>query len=102
MKPYWRIALFLGICFLILNSAYVASFAEPTVFYVTNVFAHLGIGILTALGLLGLAWRERRNHPLISWCAFLGVFLALVSGLMIVWLGGTRQFRWVVMLHAAL
>ena len=102
MKPSWRLALFLGICFLILNSAYVASFAEPTVFYVTNVFAHLGIGILTALGLLWLAWRERREHPLVSWSAFLGVLLAFASGLLILWLGGTRQFRWVVILHAAL
>jgi tetratricopeptide (TPR) repeat protein len=47
---------------LLINTAYVAAFNEPTVFYMTNVAAHLGLGLAVAAGLAWLVLRERRRR----------------------------------------
>src|SRR6266545_1662742 len=94
--------LYIGICFLMLNSAYVAAYAEPTLFYVTNVFAHLAAGALVGCALLWVAWRKRREQPLLSIIAFLDVLLALISGGLILYFGGTRPYAVLVLLHGVL
>jgi len=80
LRPGLKILLFISICFLILNSAYVGAYAEPTLFYVTNVFAHLAAGSVIGMALLWAAWRERHSHLAFSIGAALCVLLALVSG----------------------
>ena len=102
MRPGLKILLFISICFLILNSAYVGAYAEPTLFYVTNVFAHLAAGSVIGMALLWAAWRERHSHLAFSIGAALCVLLALVSGGLIVYFGGTRPYALLVLLHGAL
>jgi len=102
LKKRVRFWLFLGLGLLILNSAYIAASAEPNVFYVGSVFAHVAGGALVALLFIRVAWSERKHSPVISNLALAGFVLALFSGAAILWWGGTRDFRWLVLLHAAL
>jgi len=39
-----------GFLLLLANTAYIASFASPTVFYMGNVLLHLALGVLVAVG----------------------------------------------------
>ena len=45
MKRWRKLSLF-GFLFLLLNSAYLISFGEPTLFYISNVLIHVVVGIL--------------------------------------------------------
>ena len=44
----WMAVLFLA---LLVNTAYLAAFASPTIFYMGNVLLHLGLGLALAVGL---------------------------------------------------
>src|SRR5664279_2488429 len=79
---------------LILNSAYLAAFAQPSIFYMGNVLLHLGLG----LGLMVLAALCARRHP---WQC--GAFL--LCGLPAIFLtvrGNTLDHRWALWLHILL
>ena len=51
MKSTFSLRAVVGAGFLLLlaNSGYIAAFANPTIFYMTNVLAHLVIGVLLAV-----------------------------------------------------
>jgi tetratricopeptide (TPR) repeat protein len=68
----WLAALFV---LLLLNSAYIWAFASPTIFYVTNVLLHVGLGL--GLAIAGAIWSRRMGRlPAIALAA-LGVSTAL-------------------------
>ena len=48
---------------LLLNSAYLAAYAEPTLFYFTNVVAHIALGAVLAVVFGRLLLRHRRAIP---------------------------------------
>jgi tetratricopeptide (TPR) repeat protein len=76
---------------LIVNSAYLAAFAQPSIFYMGNVLLHLGLG----LGLMAIAARWVRRYPVEC-----GAFL--LSGLPALFLavrGNTMDHRWALWLH---
>ncbi len=90
----------MAILFLVLlvNTAYIASYASPTIFYMTNVMLHLGLGLaLTiALGVL-IAKRPdlRRGLPV----AAILFLLALLLGVFLVVRGNVIQNRWAFWSH---
>src|SRR5260370_41457338 len=51
-----RLAKWMGFFFIVLlvNTAYVAAFATPLIFYMTNVLLHLGLGLALGIGLIFL------------------------------------------------
>src|ERR1035441_8217362 len=84
----------MGLAVLIINGAYLAAFAEPSIFYMGNVLLHLGLG----LGLMALAALWARRYP---WEC--GAFL--LSGLSALYLadgGNTLDHRWALWLHILL
>src|SRR5664279_3610862 len=84
----------LGLGVLLVNSGYLAAFAEPSIFYMGNVLLHLGLG----LGLMVLAALWARRYP---WEC--GAFL--LSGLPALYLtvrGNTMDHRWALWLHILL
>src|ERR1035437_308967 len=84
----------LGLGVLLVNSGYLAAFAEPSIFYMGNVLLHLGLG----LGLMVLAALWARRYP---WEC--GAFL--LSGLPALYLvvgGNTLDHRWALWLHILL
>lgn len=78
---------------LLVNTAYVAAFAEPTIFYMTNVLAHLVGGLVFAgVAFWAFGWRGNRA----------GAALLLVStalGLLLVAKGNTLPNRWILLAH---
>ncbi|MDP8982462.1 MAG: tetratricopeptide repeat protein [Acidobacteriota bacterium] len=84
---------------LILNSAYIAAFAFPTIFYMGNVLLHVVLGIVTA-ALFGWYITKHREFYRANG---LGVALLAVATVLGVWLtfsGATTANRWGVILHA--
>ncbi len=86
---------------LALNSGYLYSFESPTLFYVMNVFAHLGLG-LALIVLLVLFWR--RYGATLGWDGRLACFVLAVasaSGIYLIFTGATRPYYGFVAAHVA-
>jgi tetratricopeptide (TPR) repeat protein len=80
--------------FLIVNSAYLAAFAQASIFYEANVLLHLGVGLLLA----GFAIRWAPRYP--REC---GAFVAAaIPAVYLATAGNTSQHRWVLYLHISL
>ncbi len=86
---------FAGFLLLVLNSFYVAAFAEASLFYVGNVLAHIfgGIAVLSAFVWL---WRSelRQAAYLLAAGGFAGAALMKT--------GAGRDFEWLLWLHIVL
>jgi tetratricopeptide (TPR) repeat protein len=86
---------------LILNALYLAAFATPSLFYMTNVALHvLGGG---ALAVIGGLWLRPRLHAMSMAAklaaALIGIGTAL--GVALVLTGTTTRFRWLLLTHIA-
>src|SRR5450759_3523354 len=79
-----------GLGVLLLNSGYLAAFAQPSIFYMGNVLLHLGLG----LGLMVFAALWARRHP-VECGAFL---LSGLPALYLVVRGNTMDHRWALWL----
>jgi Flp pilus assembly protein TadD len=86
----------LGLGLLLLNSAYLAAFATPSLFYVANVVLHVALG--TTLILVS-AWLARRGVPKRVLLSFVPLVIAAASGLVLVMVGTTRPHRWLLGVH---
>jgi RsiW-degrading membrane proteinase PrsW (M82 family) len=86
---------------LIVNSAYLAAFATPSLFYYTNVGLHVVLGVVTLV--LAVRWlRQRHARMPVSWmaaAALLGAG-ALLGGALVA-TGTTTRFRWLLLAHIA-
>src|SRR6266853_664447 len=95
-----RLAKWIGFFFIVLlvNTAYVAAFATPSIFYMTNVLIHLGLGLALAIGLIFLL---RKDSTLLGGApAALGLFgIALLLGLYLVKAGNITENRWAFWSH---
>src|SRR3984893_3927183 len=83
---------------LVLNSAYIAAFAFPTIFYMGNVLLHVVLGIIAA-ALFG--WYTTKHREFYR-ANRLGVALLGVATGLGVWLtfsGATTPNRWAVIAH---
>jgi tetratricopeptide (TPR) repeat protein len=78
---------------LLLNTAYIAAFASPTIFYMGNVVLHLALGVALAI----LVFRLIRRMPVAG-----GLFLAAaLAGVFLAVRGNTMAHRWVLQAHIA-
>lgn len=83
-----------------MNTAYVAAFAEATIFYMGNAALHLGLGLLfSALGAL-LLWRRADLRRPFTPAAVL-FFVATLAALYLVKFYNLRENRWALVLHVA-
>src|ERR1019366_7059352 len=78
---------------LLINTAYIAAFASPTIFYMGNVVLHLALGVALAIMLLWFIRRMPVAGSLFLIAALAGVFLAVR--------GNTTPHRWVLQAHIA-
>jgi tetratricopeptide (TPR) repeat protein len=108
-----------GFLLLLLNSAYLAASAGPTLFYFVNVALHPLLGLVLA----GVAvWILRRRlaaghnavgasgqqdrvlggvKPLLTWSVTLTLGASLVTGLLVLAFGATRPYRPLLWVHVA-
>ncbi|MBM3263862.1 MAG: tetratricopeptide repeat protein [candidate division Zixibacteria bacterium] len=90
----------IGTAFIVflVNTAYIASFADPTIFYMTNVLIHLGLGSVLFVALVYLLLRDaglRRGIPVAA-----GFFvLAAGTAAFLVWTGAILEYKWVWWAH---
>ena len=88
--------------FLLVNTAYIAATASPTVFYMGNVLAHVVLGTVVWVLGLGLMACDREFRR--SWSARVAMTAMTVAAgfaAELVWRGNLLEQRWVLMAHAA-
>jgi tetratricopeptide (TPR) repeat protein len=95
-------AVIAGTALLLLNSAYLASTASPTLFYFANVVAHIGLGLVLGVWWAMAAWRGRRYTPAWMQAAGLVLVAGAVAGLAIVFMGAAGRTRWLLPVHISL
>ena len=110
--PRFRAVIVAGFLALLLNSAYLAAFADPSLWYYTNVALHPILGLLLALAVAkkgsgvfcGGRQQEKCRQEKTPDPFFAAVFLALglLLGVVVLILGATRPFRPLVYAHVAL
>src|SRR5207302_4483221 len=95
-----RLAKWIGFFFIVLlvNTAYVVAFATPSIFYMTNVLFHLGLGLALAIGVIVLL---RKDSTLLNEVpSALGLFgISTLLALYIVKAGNTVPNRWALWSH---
>src|SRR5690348_8399506 len=88
-----RLRRWTGILFIILlvNTAYIAALASPTIFYMGNVLFHFVLGLVLAVAALFLL----REFPVAG-----GFFLAAAGlGIFLAVRGNTLEHRWALVAH---
>src|SRR5262245_42233083 len=87
---------------LLLNTAYLWPLAEPTLFYVSNLLAHMGLGVF--LTIVAVRYLLRQRAVLSGWaqCGLLLFLSSAMAGFVIMKLGGLRPYRWILHMHIAL
>src|SRR3984893_3638255 len=90
----------LAVCFLVLliNTAYIAAFASPTIFYMGNVLLHLGLGV--ALSIVAV-WAITKDLELRRGVAIALPLLALavLAAAYLVIAGNLREHQWALLAH---
>src|ERR1039458_9557031 len=83
---------------LLLNTAYIAAFAEASVFYMGNVLLHLVLGVALSIAVVFLIASNTDLRRSIS--TALGFFLvAFLAAVYLVAAGNIREHRWVLWIH---
>ncbi len=95
---YLKLLPFLGLL-LILNSAYLAAFAEPSLFYMTNVLLHIGLGIVVTFLLIIFLMRNRGSFGSFGSLSFAFLLVGVVLGLILLFTGAHRPYRSVLQAH---
>src|SRR5436190_18461310 len=100
-----------GFVVLLINSAYLAATASPTLFYFTNVVVHMGLGLV-----LGIIWVRRvlqarsaadRSERLAAapgpfGLAAIVLALGAAAGVAIMVIGAAGRTRWLLPAHIGL
>ena len=86
--------------FLLLNTAYIAAFATPSIFYMGNVVIHvfLGFGLFVAFLVLLAHDRDGRRYAVAAAVLFT---LATITACYLAIAGDIRPNRWILYVHIA-
>lgn len=87
---------------LLVNTAYIAATASPTVFYMSNVLAHVALGVAAWIAALALLFRDpafRRSRP--AQVAVAALTIAVLLAAEIFRRGNLVEHRWVLTAHIA-
>lgn len=88
-----------GFFILILNSAYLFAFNDPSIFYMANVLLHLGLGLLiTILFVLMFRTISRSLNPA-GRIALMLFLVAAALGVSLIFTGAGTHFHWLLYSH---
>jgi tetratricopeptide (TPR) repeat protein len=91
----------LGFAVLVVNSAYLAAFADPTLLYFANLVLHMVLGVVLAVAAAVRWGRAWRRWPRLLVAAGLLLAVAAVSGVTLAVVGATRPHAWILRTHIA-
>ena len=94
--------LVIGYLTLLVNSSYLAAYADPSLFYFGNVVLHLMLGVVLAIGFAVYAFKQFRQFSRLLKVAALLLGASVALGLFMMRFGATRQYRWALYSHIAL
>jgi tetratricopeptide (TPR) repeat protein len=102
-KPPEIVAKLLVITYLVLllNSSYLAGYADPTLFYFGNVVLHLILGVILTIAFAAYALRRFGQFSRTLKFAILLLAVSAALGLFMMRFGATRQYRWALYSHIA-
>ena len=115
MRDHWKNLAAAGWLLLLINTAYIAAFPSPTLFYMGNVVLHLALGLALTVAVVRL-WRRGRAAAGAEAAARAGASdlgAASLAGSAAVWLlviaaaagvalavaGNTTPHRWLLWTH---
>ena len=94
--------LVIGYLVLLVNSSYLAAYANPSLFYFGSVAFHLLMGIALAIAFAVYALKRFNRFSIALRLASVLLGASVVFGLFIMRFGATRQYRWALYSHIAL
>jgi hypothetical protein len=87
---------------LLVNSAYLAAFADPSLFYFANVVLHVTLGIGIAVVAVRYLFVHRPAMTRLVRLAAAVLAFGAVAGFVLMISGATRPYRWILYTHIAL
>ena len=84
---------------LLINSAYLFSFGEPTLFYISNVLLHVGLGIVLILPFGIYVYKQFRATSTLGRIGMIGIAVGILSGGYLMIVGATTPYRWLLITH---
>jgi tetratricopeptide (TPR) repeat protein len=93
--------LVIGFFILLVNSSYLAAYADPSVFYFANIGLHLLLGCILAVAFAVYAIRRFKEFSLPMKLASVLLGLGAGFGAYVTKVGATRPHRWALYVHIA-
>ena len=100
---------FAAFLILLLNSAYLFSFGEPTLFYISNVLLHVGLGIVLILPFsiyvykhLGSSLQahiQKHRVSRLGQMGIIGIAVGIITGVYLMIVGAITPYRWLLTTH---
>ncbi len=84
---------------LLLNSAYLFSFGEPTLFYIFNVLLHVGLGIVLILPFGIYTYKQFGRISTLGRVGVIGIAVGIFTGGYLMIVGATTPYRWLLITH---
>ena len=84
---------------LLLNSAYLFSFGEPTLFYISNVLLHVGFGIVLILPFCIYTYKKFKRVSKLGQIGSIGIAIGIITGVYLMIVGATTPYRWLLITH---
>ena len=94
--------LWFGVLILILNSAYLWPFAEPTLFYLSNLVLHLLLGSILTLFIIYYLWRNFSNLSGLSRAGLILFLASSIPAFVLMKIGALTPYRWILKTHIAI
>ena len=84
---------------LLLNSSYLFSFGEPTLFYILNVLIHIGLGSLLIILFCYYSVKNIRTMSVLGRVGVVALTIGAVSGGYLMVVGASTPYRWLLITH---
>ena len=95
----WTKLSFFGFLFLLVNSGYLVSFGEPTLFYISNVLLHVAVGVLLVIPFVGFVSRRFTGMSIMGKGGVIFLAVGGASGGYLMVVGATTPNRWLLVVH---
>ena len=90
---------FCAFLILLINSVYLFSFGEPTLFYISNVLFHVGLGVALIIPFGIYIYRQFKQISTLGRVGSIGIIVGIISGGYLMVVGATTPYRWLLITH---